>query len=57
MDVWASTSSDALTITLLGALALMLVWEVIAPYRSFTPERTARWRVNYLLHVPSVIIL
>jgi len=56
MDVWASTSSDALTITLLGALALMLVWEVIAPYRSLTPERNARWRVNFLLYAATVIV-
>jgi len=50
VELWSRVSSDALTLALLGTLALILVWEAAAPYRALTPERSARWRVNILLY-------
>ena len=57
VDFWPRVSSDALTLALLGTLALILVWEAAAPYRALTPERTARWRVNILLYVIGAALL
>lgn len=57
VESWPRVTSDALTIVLLGTLALMLIWEAAAPYRALTPERNARWRVNFLLYVVGATLL
>ena len=57
MELWRAVSSDALTLALLGALGVTLVWEAAAPYRGLTPERSARWRVNILLYAMGAALL
>ena len=50
-------SSDALTVALLGTLAVMLVWEAVAPYRVLSPGSNARWRVNFALFAIGAVLL
>jgi hypothetical protein len=57
MERWFSVSSDSFTLVLLGTLAVMLLWEAVAPYRELTPERSARWRMNIMLYVIGAAML